>query len=240
MERWLFDRDNFYSNYRFAASLNLLRFRDHDFKSVFKRDFKLKVQYDWIQEPDVYAYYNINPRAGKWASFSFEKGFPYLKCKFDYGKFRFTTGGYYCLGNSYHTVAYLIAFNRIWGNYAKEEAFLNASLRGIREDRIYGETLLFTSLEYRFPIKRMIGRKLATFYLEYLGAGLFLDHARIWKGKDSQIFITFGIELKQRIYAFGKIPLVLGLGIKKRQVPKEPSKAFFNIGYTFNPDYLLR
>ena len=109
------------------------------------------------------------------------------------------------------------------------------SLRGYPRDfGVVGENLLLSSLEYRCLLARRIGG-FPTFYLDRLGAALFFDIGDVFSDEeDLELKRDLGLEFRLRTLVFGKVPLILRLGIAWPLDEEErKGRLFFATGEAF-------
>ncbi len=98
-------------------------------------------------------------------------------------------------------------------------------IRGISYSQ-EGDQQLYSNFEYRFPLIRDFELKIWILYFERFCGALFLDTGTAWgnqldnysklryqRFKNAPWLTTTGIELRQRLYIFGKIPAVFSGGL---------------------------
>ena len=118
-------------------------------------------------------------------------------------------------------------------------------IRGISHSQ-EGDRQFYSNFEYRFPLTRDFGLKIWIFYFEQFCGALFLDLGTAW-GSDLAALDeirqrsfgsvpwlkTTGLELRHRLWIFGKIPLVLSGGYAINTSKPDQSNIYVRIGSVY-------
>jgi Tol biopolymer transport system component len=118
-------------------------------------------------------------------------------------------------------------------------------IRGISGSQ-EGDQQFYSNIEYRFPLIRDFGLKLWILYFERFCGAVFLDSGKAWgnylvkldklskQSFDSVSWLqTTGLELRHRLYIFGKIPLVFSSGYAIDLTATNKSNFYVRIGSVF-------
>ncbi len=119
------------------------------------------------------------------------------------------------------------------------------AIRGISYSQ-EGDQQLYSNIEYRFPLIRDFGLKLWIFYFERFCGALFLDLGTAWGNNLVNLnkvrqrsfcnvpwLKTTGLELRHRLYIFGKIPVVVSGGYAIDPSAINQSNFYFRMGSVF-------
>ncbi|MDZ7330697.1 MAG: hypothetical protein ONB31_01830 [candidate division KSB1 bacterium] len=109
-----------------------------------------------------------------------------------------------------------------------------------------GDRQFYCNFEYRFPLIKDLGLKIWIAYFEQLCAALFIDSGSAWGHQLATVYqlhyLPFqqapwlsmtGMELRHRLYIFGKIPLVINGGYAISAKEPRQGNFFFRLGSAF-------
>jgi len=124
-------------------------------------------------------------------------------------------------------------------------------LRGL-EPSVEGSRMIYSNLDYRFPIFQDLGLKLWFFYFEKIYGAFFLDLANVWGShytystqnkryfwaeksfNNRDVIGTFGTELRLRLFIVGKLSFVFRGGMAKQlNTDSKKIRYFYLLGPVF-------
>jgi outer membrane protein assembly factor BamA len=118
-------------------------------------------------------------------------------------------------------------------------------IRGLSHSQ-EGDQQLYGNFEYRFPFIRDLGLKIWILYFERFCGALFLDTGTAWGNQLENLYklryqsfktapwlTTTGLELRHRLYIFGKIAVVVSGGYAIDVSATDLSNFYFRMGSVF-------
>lgn len=113
-------------------------------------------------------------------------------------------------------------------------------LRGFASKSFKGNNLLYSSIEYRFPIKtieKKVGFDWASMFLENVSGTLFLDAGNAWEGNfdvfNNKINASIGAELNFKFKQGQTSPINITFGSAKPITEKSSFRFYFQTGISF-------
>lgn len=206
----------------------------------------LTLGYVWqTYRPDVG--YDIHPKSGWWVSIYARHGDTWMGSDLKFSQ----TGLTGIIRREWpfpeHVVALRAGLSFRSGKQPVQSRLTigDEAIRGISVSQ-EGDQQFYTNLEYRFPLIRDLGLKLWILYFERFCGALFLDSGKAWGSyllKLNEVsnrsisavpwLQTTGVELRHRLYIFGKIPIVLNTGYAFDPSSIKQSGFYFRIGSVF-------
>ncbi|UCE06176.1 MAG: PD40 domain-containing protein [bacterium] len=191
--------------------------------------------------------FDIHPKSGWWFSIYARRSDKWLRSDLNFSQLGLTGGIRHELFFPEHVIAIRASISFRTGKQPVQSrlAIDNTVIRGISYSQ-EGDQQLYSNIEYRFPLIRDFGLKIWLFYFERFCGALFLDSGKAWgnylvnldkltkQSFDSVSWLqTTGLELRHRLYIFGKIPVVLSGGYAINPSKPDLSNFYLRIGNVF-------
>ncbi len=206
----------------------------------------LTLGYSWLKyQPDISA--DIHPKTGWWVAAQARHASRWLGSELYFAQIGLSAVRRWELPFAEHVIAMRSGLSLRRGNQPIQ-ARLALGATTIRGSSLSqeGDQQFYCNLEYRFPVIRDLGLKLWISYFEQLCGALFVDSGTAWGHQLAHLYqlryqrfqgatwiTTTGVELRHRLYIFGKIPVVINGGYAID--PKAPGRGnfFYRLGSAF-------